>query len=585
MVNAKIDDNRKPTLIVVNTTDGETPMLVEGDPATGELLVKSSSSTDGTQLTQIVDAGGENVTVTGNKLDVNVNFPSEYPLPASQVTTLTPPAAITGFATSANQTNASQKSQIVDGSGNVIGATSNALDVNIKSGGAGDGAILDGVDSGIKATVKDLTNSNPVATAIVDANGDQITSFGGGVQYTEGDTDSSMTGTVAMVEGAADTVVTLKQPTTPTDTQPISAASLPLPTGAATAAKQLADNHQVTVSNIASTPLGLTDDELRATAVPVSVATIPSHNVTNAGTFAVQSTNQANSGVDIGDVTINNSTGVAAVNIQDGGNSITVDGAVTVTNSTATNLKAEVVGTGTFAVQASQATASNLNMTEASAAAIKTAVEALDNAVDGNYLNVNLNLAGTDCPSGNGTAATSQRVTIASDSTGQIKLAAGTAEIGKLAAGTAEIGNVKNSGTFAVQNDNVKINGVTLLAGNGATGTGSQRVTIASDNTAFNVLTTSAISGIGHGVKTVTTAGTDVALAASTACKRVTIQAQTDNTSIIAVGGSGVDATIATGTGVILYPGDVFELDIDNLADIYIDSLVNGEGVRYCYFT
>lgn len=94
-----------------------------------------------------------------------------------------------------------------------------------------------------------------------------------------------------------------------------------------------------------------------------------------------------------------------------------------------------------------------------------------------------------------------------------------------------------------------------------------------------------AITGIGHGVKTVTTAGTDVALAASTACKRVTIQAQTDNTSLIAVGATGVDATIATGTGVVLYPGDVFELEIDNLADIYIDSLVNGEGVRYTYFT
>ena len=37
-------------------------------------------------------------------------------------------------ATSANQTDGSQKTKIVDGSGNVIGATSNALDVNIKSG-------------------------------------------------------------------------------------------------------------------------------------------------------------------------------------------------------------------------------------------------------------------------------------------------------------------------------------------------------------------------------------------------------------------------------------------------------------------
>lgn len=52
---------------------------------------------------------------------------------------------------------------------------------------------------------------------------------------------------------------------------------------------------------------------------------------------------------------------------------------------------------------------------------------------------------------------------------------------------------VDNAGTFAVQiaaNSSVnvaQINGVTTLMGNGVTGTGSQRVTIASDNTAFSV--------------------------------------------------------------------------------------------------
>jgi hypothetical protein len=93
------------------------------------------------------------------------------------------------------------------------------------------------------------------------------------------------------------------------------------------------------------------------------------------------------------------------------------------------------------------------------------------------------------------------------------------------------------------------------------------------------------ITGMGHGVKTVTTAGTDVALAGSTACKKVTIQSQTDNTGLIAVGATGVDATESTGTGIILYAGDTYEFEIDNLADIYIDSTVNGEGVRYTYFT
>jgi hypothetical protein len=41
----------------------------------------------------------------------------------------------------------------------------------------------------------------------------------------------------------------------------------------------------------------------------------------------------ANDGIDIGDVTINNASGAAAVNIQDGGNTITVDGTVAATQS------------------------------------------------------------------------------------------------------------------------------------------------------------------------------------------------------------------------------------------------------------
>jgi len=93
------------------------------------------------------------------------------------------------------------------------------------------------------------------------------------------------------------------------------------------------------------------------------------------------------------------------------------------------------------------------------------------------------------------------------------------------------------------------------------------------------------ITGIGHGVRTVTTAGTDVALAASTTAKIVIVQSQTDNTGLIAVGGSGVDATEATGTGIILYAGDTVTLPVDNLADVYIDATVSGEGVRYTYFT
>jgi len=90
-------------------------------------------------------------------------------------------------------------------------------------------------------------------------------------------------------------------------------------------------------------------------------------------------------------------------------------------------------------------------------------------------------------------------------------------------------------------------------------------------------------------VATVTTAGTDEVLTSTpTRVKKVTIQAQTDNTGAIAIGTSGVDATVATGTGNLLYAGEskTMEAEPDSyieLSEIYIDSTVSGEGVRYNY--
>lgn len=84
-----------------------------------------------------------------------------------------------------------------------------------------------------------------------------------------------------------------------------------------------------------------------ANSAPVVVASNQSAipvSFTGSGDVATQTTLAAIntkliSGTDIGDVTINNAAGASAVNIQDGGNSITVDGTVTAN-----------AGTGTFAV-------------------------------------------------------------------------------------------------------------------------------------------------------------------------------------------------------------------------------------------
>lgn len=85
-------------------------------------------------------------------------------------------------------------------------ASTGALDISASISGA-DGSIQDGANAAIEATVFDLTSSNPLATQIVDANGAAITSFGGGVQYTEGDTDASITGTAILAEGAGNTLI------------------------------------------------------------------------------------------------------------------------------------------------------------------------------------------------------------------------------------------------------------------------------------------------------------------------------------------------------------------------------------------
>ena len=90
----------------------------------------------------------------------------------------------------------------------------------------------------------------------------------------------------------------------------------------------------------------------------------------------------------------------------------------------------------------------------------------------------------------------------------------------------------------------------------------------------------------GAGVKVAGTAGTDEPLVASaTPARMLIIQAQTDNTGAVAVGGAGVLATVATGTGVLLYAGDSITLEIDNLNDVYFDVTISGDGVRYTYLT
>ena len=52
------------------------------------------------------------------------------------------------------------------------------------------------------------------------------------------------------------------------------------------------------------------------------------------------------------------------------------------------------------------------------------------------------------------------------------------------------------------------------------------------------------------------------------------------NTGIIYVGGAGVTAS----TGIALYAGDVYSLNIDDVDNIYVLASVNGENVQFTVY-
>jgi hypothetical protein len=558
----------------VASIDTKTPALGQALAAASVPVILPSATittlTPPAAITNFANETGGNLAAIKAKTD---NIPAQgqalaaastpVVLTAAQESALTPPAAITGFATSTKQSDGSHKTQVVDGSGNVIGATANALDVNIKSSSAsgteytedaaaaanpvgtvltliredaraggltttdGDNVAARGNNKGeqyVKATDSDallstidadtsnistkidtiagavsgtemqvdvltmpsttvtatnldirdidsatdditvhgdvgvldqidLTNSNPIATAVVDANGDQITSFGGGTQYSDADANADPTGTVAMGTDGAN-VFALH-----TDT---------------------AGDLQIDVLTMPSTTVTATDLDVRN-------LVFATDKVDASGT-----TLGSNSGVDVGDVTINNAAGVSAVNIQDGGNTITVDGAVTTSGT----------------------------VTEANSGSILTSVQLIDDTIKtlgtDTYTETSTkgSVIGAVRRDANTTLVdtTNEVAPLQVNATGELKVAqiqplpAGTNAIGKLAANDGvDIGNVDVASIAAGDNnignvdvvtlpaipagtnnigdvDVLTVNGIAPAFGTGARGATVQRVTIATDD-------------------------------------------------------------------------------------------------------
>lgn len=248
------------------------------------------------------------------------------------------------------------------------------VDATVSGEGVADGDPVDAATLGFLMLGTDGSNYQVVST---NSSGrlqvDVVSGGGGGTQYTEGDTDTSITGTAMLMEGAANTLVVL----------------------------------QGDATNGLLVNLGANND-------------------------------------------------------------VTVTGSVTANAGTNLNTSLLAVESG-----------GNL-------AAVATSLAALDNSVDGNYLNVNMNLAGVDAPSGGGTESGVLRVTIATDSTGVlsiddnggsltvdapvgtpvfVRLSDGSAAIATLPVSLASVPShaVTNAGTFVVQENGSALTSLQLI--------------------------------------------------------------------------------------------------------------------------
>lgn len=400
-------------------------------------------------------------------------------LTAAQITTLTPPAAITGFATAAAQTDKSQFTKLTDGTDTALITAS------------GEQNVLESNSTAIKTAVEKIDD-------IVSGTGANISQVGGTNIDTNSGTKSAGTQRVVLATDQPQLTNALKVDGSAV-TQPVS--------GTFWQATQ-------PVSGTVTANLGTA-------------------NVTNAGVFAVQATIAA-----------------GATNIAKAEDVASADGDV--------GVPAMAVRKGTPAN--TSGTDGDYEMLQMSAGRLWTSAT-VDAALPAGNNNIgDVDVATLPVAFNTGTrSATTQRVTIATDD------------------------SVPVTGTFwqATQPVSLATNTPTLQSGSTTAVTqataANLNATVVGTGTFAVQTTPTAPTTVYNGKKTVTTAGTRVTLAASQAVKSVVIKALSTNTGFIYVG----DGSVASTTGLQLQAGETVSLDIANLATVNLDSSVNGEGVTY----
>jgi len=451
-----------------------TAMLFESNTGTSALAVPSSAAplpvtlantganatavkVDGSAVTQPVSG-----TVTANAgTGTFAVSAASLPLPTGAATAAKQPALGTAGSASADvltvQGIASMTPLLVNGSG-VTQPISGTVTANAGTGtftisGAvtqsGTWSVRNEDGTGNALTSKVAGSERALSVAIVDGSGAQITTFGGGTQYAEGTTAATITGTALLWEDTSDTL------------RPASAAK-PLPvaiiSGAGSGGTASVDDAAFSVGVSSGTPMmGLADEtgpdsvdegdvgvvrmtlarglhvNLRDTSgaaittLPVSLASVPSHDVTNAGSFLVQE----------------NGAALTALQLID-------DGVATIASATPAKGMVAIGTDGTNARALKTDTAGELQVDVLSLPAVTGTVTANLAAGTNNIGDVDvLTINGVAPAFGSGVrGATVQRVTIATDDVVPASQS-GTWNIGTVTAVTG-ITNALPAGTNAI---------------------------------------------------------------------------------------------------------------------------------------
>lgn len=496
---ARSDVNSTDSLLAVSNGDGSTIVTLYADPTTHALITSSSGGGGGGAVTI---ADGSDV-AEGATTDAAVTAGSTGTISGKLRTVSADLSSI-----KANQTNATQKTQIVDGSGNVIASTSNALNVAVTSSSG-----TTGVVSTNNSTAATLT-SGSVFTGTADdvlvyaeirvSVFTNVASATDGLSFQQSSDNSNWdvidTYTMpAMTAGQGKTYVVPRQERyfrvvytnggtgqTTFRMQTIlnrqgTAPSSQRPGDAYTNETDLVQGQSFTMGFN-----GTTWDRLRTTGtgiLTVSAAQSTPAAVTAGWPFI---------NGELGDVTGTFTNATQTTNISTAGSFGSIDGYDTITLSIN-----GTYGTATAVFEGSDdggTTWYSIQGARSDSAVVETGYTSLTNTNRVWFISTQ----GFDAVRVRSTAVASGTANIRMSVSSSPTVSSTTAQ---LAAGTSIIGALS-----ANQSVNVaQVNGVTVTMGNGVAGTGVQRVAIASDNTAFSV---NAVQSGTWNVATVTTVTT-----------------------------------------------------------------------------